>query len=262
MASYGADASTHAPAEGKKNSTESISSKRNSTKNITKTFYYVNKVKHDTNEVEISPSSLENSIEEVQTREKTKPKQRQRWTKEMNSDLIRCYFEAVYYNTNSYRKEMHALWNKRYPNFFFSEQRLCDQKRAIMARLQTSIKIRGNWLTQIEIDTIRREVITKNEQTTSCNNKEKEKNDLFVEEAEFEGKENNPIEHQNATQNQQNATQNQQNVKKRETIEKVNSNNDELNRITGRLIELYENANLTSLENRVQFRKPNKKNPK
>ena len=85
---------------------------------------------------------------------------RTKWTKEMNSYIVWSYFMAIKTTPDTHRREMHDLWSDRYGKMNFSEQRICDQKRQIFLKAlnEQNQQLRGNWLTQIEIDSIREEV--------------------------------------------------------------------------------------------------------
>ena len=87
--------------------------------------------------------------------------QRTKWTKEMNTHIVRSYFTALKTAPTTYRKAMYDKWKERYGENF-SEQRICDQKRTIFlkARNDQNQRLRGNWLTQIEVDNIRHEINT------------------------------------------------------------------------------------------------------
>ena len=80
---------------------------------------------------------------------------RMKWTKELNINIVRCYFNTILRQPNQpYRKEFHRLWKDLYPELTLTEQRICDQQRLIFNKAN-SRNIRGNWLTQLEIDQIR-----------------------------------------------------------------------------------------------------------
>ncbi|KAL0271977.1 UNVERIFIED_CONTAM: hypothetical protein PYX00_005123 [Menopon gallinae] len=63
-----------------------------------------------------------------------KPRQRIKWTVEMNQLIIRSYFtHSVSETVNStYRRKIHADFIARFPHLFVSEQRVADQKRVIL----------------------------------------------------------------------------------------------------------------------------------
>ena len=78
-----------------------------------------------------------------------------KWTKEFNKDIIRCYFNTILRIPNQpYRKEFYDRWVRLHPENPLTEQRICDQQRIIMRKVNTRENTRGSWLTQIEIEQI------------------------------------------------------------------------------------------------------------
>ncbi|XP_011410066.1 PREDICTED: uncharacterized protein LOC105316682 [Amphimedon queenslandica] len=80
--------------------------------------------------------------------------QRTRWTKAMNVAAMECYDLSNPVDNNGrsvrgYRKRMYESWKVRGGDLGISEQRLCDQVRAIR---------KNGWLSQVEIEKIRRKV--------------------------------------------------------------------------------------------------------
>uniref|UniRef100_A0A1X7SGB9 Uncharacterized protein n=1 Tax=Amphimedon queenslandica TaxID=400682 RepID=A0A1X7SGB9_AMPQE len=80
--------------------------------------------------------------------------QRTRWTKAMNVAAMECYYLSNPVDNNGrsvrgYRKRMYESWKVRGGYLGISEQRLCDQVRAIR---------KNGWLSQVEIEKIRRKV--------------------------------------------------------------------------------------------------------
>ena len=72
---------------------------------------------------------------------------RTKWSKDLNKLLMKCYIKSNP-GTRGYRKRMFAIWME-FGEFEINEQRLADQARAI--------KING-WLSDIEIEELKREV--------------------------------------------------------------------------------------------------------
>ena len=103
---------------------------------------------------------------EARTQAEPPPRQRTRWTKQMNKDIVRCYFVAVKETPNTHRKGMYNLWKTSYNNTTFTEQRICDQKRIIFQKAENALNqtLRANWLTQAEIEAIRNEIYTDTEE--------------------------------------------------------------------------------------------------
>ena len=83
-------------------------------------------------------------------------RQRMKWTKQLNTDIIRCYFETIQRIPDQpYRKEFHNRWKEIHPESTLSEQRICDQQRTIMAKVNSRENTRGSWLTELEINQVR-----------------------------------------------------------------------------------------------------------
>lgn len=63
-----------------------------------------------------------------------KPRQRMKWTEDMNISIMRCYFKATNNERNlvMYRQRMHEYFKEEYPDLEVSEQRVVDQRRAIV----------------------------------------------------------------------------------------------------------------------------------
>lgn len=84
-------------------------------------------------------------------------RQRIRWTKEMNLDIVHCFFKAITNSSTSYRRSMHRYWKQLYPDTTFSEQRIADQKKQIFSRANNTNPLgnRGHWLTNLEIEAVK-----------------------------------------------------------------------------------------------------------
>ena len=77
---------------------------------------------------------------------------RVRWSKEMNVAVMECYYmsgpvDADGKAVRGYRKRMFQLWKDR--GYGMSEQRICDQVRAIQSK---------GWLSMVELDEIKSRV--------------------------------------------------------------------------------------------------------
>jgi len=78
---------------------------------------------------------------------------RKKWSKEVNIVVMECYFRSKPLDENGvpikgYRQRMYKEWQER--GFFdVSEQRVCDQARAIR---------KNGWLTELELEMIQRRV--------------------------------------------------------------------------------------------------------
>ena len=79
---------------------------------------------------------------------------RVKWTKQLNRVVMECYYESRPTDDNGvplrgYRQRMHKAWRER-GMFSLSEQRLCDQARAIR---------KNEWFTMVELEEIKRSVM-------------------------------------------------------------------------------------------------------
>ena len=83
---------------------------------------------------------------------------RMKWTKEMNIVVMECFYSARPFDENGvpkrgYRQRMFRAWNDR-GVFNTTEQRLCDQARAIR---------KNGWLTDVELESTKRRVLQHDE---------------------------------------------------------------------------------------------------
>ena len=70
--------------------------------------------------------------------------QRLKWSKEMNQDVMRCYFATILREpTKPYKKQFHERWMLPHLETTISEQRICDQQRQIMKKINTRENTRG-----------------------------------------------------------------------------------------------------------------------
>ena len=78
--------------------------------------------------------------------------QRMKWTKQLNVDIIGCYFNTILRIPNQpYWRDFHTRWTTLHPENPLTEQRICDQQRGIMKKANTQENIRGTWITRHEI---------------------------------------------------------------------------------------------------------------
>ncbi|XP_063595812.1 uncharacterized protein LOC134772704 [Penaeus indicus] len=82
-----------------------------------------------------------------------------KWTKEMNIVVMECFYSADPFDENGvpirgYRQRMYREWRER-GMFNTSEQRLCDQARAIR---------KNGWLSEVELEAIRRRLVKQSEE--------------------------------------------------------------------------------------------------
>ena len=98
--------------------------------------------------------------------------QRMKRTKQLNIDIIRCYFNTILRIPNQpYRRDFHTRWATLYPENPLTEQRFCDQRMVIMRKANTQENIRGAWITWQEIHQLRNDVSreTENERNLQQN---------------------------------------------------------------------------------------------
>lgn len=175
---------------------------------------------------------------EARTQAGPPTQQRTRWTKQMNIDIVRCYFVAVKETPNTHRKGMYDIWKASYNNTTFTEQRICDQKRIIFQKAENALNqtLRGNWLTQTEIEAIRNEIYADTEED------EEEEENLI------------PPDIQDALVEQQQAEQLPET-----NNETRDQNHDQNQEITEKLWGNFANAKLTNFYDRKRLCKPSKK---
>lgn len=93
---------------------------------------------NDQNSTNSIPNPAESALvdSDSATTKAGKPRQRMKWSTQMNKDVMRCYFKATNLENEltSYRGKMHELFLNEYPNITITEQRVADQRRTIMAR--------------------------------------------------------------------------------------------------------------------------------
>ena len=79
---------------------------------------------------------------------------RKKWSKEVNIVVMECYFRSNPIDDNGipikgYRQRMFREWLERGPFIDVTEQRICDQARAIR---------KNGWLTEVELEMIKRRI--------------------------------------------------------------------------------------------------------
>ena len=83
-----------------------------------------------------------------------KPRQRMRWSEDINRHLMLCYYQITNNETNltEYRQAVHTAFTNQFPELnFISEQRLADQIRVIK---------KNKRLTEIELNNLKSQVRT------------------------------------------------------------------------------------------------------
>ena len=161
MTSNRSHAQLRAPEKMKRNPPGEEITQRDETKNDLNNITNINGNNKNQQIEETNASRNINAI--VMTRDGNNKNKRKRtkWTREMNENVVRCYFNAIQAVPNQpFRKEMYKNWKSIYPETEFTEQRISDQKREIFKKAESNQNIRGNWLTRIEIDVIQQQTET------------------------------------------------------------------------------------------------------
>ncbi|CAH2107788.1 unnamed protein product [Euphydryas editha] len=80
-----------------------------------------------------------------------KPRVRMKWSKEVNLFIMRTYYYITKLETDltTYRKQLHELFSQNYPKINVTEQRIADQRRAI---------VKNNLLKQETLNIIKEEI--------------------------------------------------------------------------------------------------------
>ena len=77
-----------------------------------------------------SENMLEPPDQVERPRDQPEQRKRKQWSRNLNKEVMYCYYKARRDKPRGYRKRMHQLWQQR-GNFECTEQRLCDQKKQI-----------------------------------------------------------------------------------------------------------------------------------
>ena len=103
-------------------------------------------------------------------------------TKQLNIDIIRCYFNTILRIPNQpYRRDFHTRWTTLHPENPLTEQRICDQQRVIMKKANTQENIRGAWITRHEIHQLRNDVSRETENERNPQQNELNNADVAIE---------------------------------------------------------------------------------
>ncbi|XP_066934427.1 uncharacterized protein [Clytia hemisphaerica] len=174
---------------------------------------------------------------------------RMKWTKNLNSDVIRCFFNTILrYPDAPYRKEFHRRWEALHPEIRCTEQKICDRKQVITKKVNTRENTRGSWLTELEIQQIRNEI-----QDEIDNERNQPRNQLTEQpEAETGPEHEQPPENEPPRQPEEEP----ENI---EILDENQPEEDELLQLKERLLENYAYSIVTPFEERYNFKKPNKK---
>ncbi|XP_054746051.1 myb-like protein D [Anastrepha obliqua] len=124
-------------------------------------------------DAETNPNSTDNREQqqagsvlhsEEATTKAGKPRQRMTWTREMNINVMRCYYKSTNIETNKtgYREDLHRLFVEIYPQYAnITQQRVVDQKRTIVT---------NNRLTAVELQNIKEEIAKELQSGSQDNN--------------------------------------------------------------------------------------------
>ena len=158
----------------------------------------------------------------------TADKSRRRWSKEINMVIMECYFRCKPVDENGvpvrgYRQRMYKEWQERGP-FTSTEQRIADQARAIR---------KNGWLTDMELEGIKRKVLNDDIQEGQAN---VERQDLNLTMYSEESNEVNNIEEKPADDSCH-----------WEQIRQYPELNDDENGILNRLLEIMSNKEYTEI---------------
>ena len=168
--------------------------------------------------------------------------QRMKWTKQLNIDIIRYYFNTIIRIPNQpYRRDFHTRWTTLHPENPLTEQIICDQQRVIMKKANTQENIRGGWITQHEIHQLRNDVSREIENDRNPQQNEPNNADVVIE------GEHADLPH-NIIPPEENA------------IEQPNEiNENELLKIKKTLVNAYAESIVTPFDKRFNLRKPGRK---
>ncbi|XP_066912330.1 uncharacterized protein [Clytia hemisphaerica] len=143
---------------------------------------------------------------------------------------------------------IHRRWEELYPNLRITEQRICDQQRQIVKKSESNENLRGNWLTQLEINQIRLEI---QQLVTNENLNQDEAPNNEAEE------ENNPQLPNNVPEERADQPRNEP-----EILNDNENHEHEQEEIRRMILEEYARTIITPLEERKNIQKPSKKKGK
>ena len=165
-----------------------------------------------------------------------------KWTKQLNIDIIRCYFNTILRISNQpYRRDFHARWTTLHPENPLAKQRICNQQRVIIKKANTQENIRGAWITRHEIHQLKNNVSRETE-----NERNPQQNELNNADVAIKG-EHADLPH-NIIPPEDNA------------IEQPNDiHENELLKIKKTLVNAYAESIVTPFDKRFNLRKPERK---
>ncbi|XP_054746743.1 GATA zinc finger domain-containing protein 15-like [Anastrepha obliqua] len=155
---------------------------------------------------------------------------RMTWTREMNINVMRCYYKSTNIETNKtgYREDLHRLFVEIYPQYAnITQQRVVDQKRTIVT---------NNRLTAVELQNIKEEIAKELQSGSQDNN-----NNSAIESQLETNNPNNTAQHSEHIEIQNNNT-NDNNTPTLQTtlINNNNCNNNKNNNEENIAINKYE----------------------
>ena len=208
-------------------------------------------MEHQQNDQDVQPAvnSQENRTQNTQNNNR---RQRMKWTKVSNIDIMRCYFQTVLRIPDQpYRKQFHQRWCLLHPELPLTEQRICDQQRTMATKVNTQENTRGSWLTEMEIQNIRNTIQLEidNEQNQQVDQPNLVENPIDTQ--------NEPAENDRVIQVEPLQAVREPSVEP--PVQPVEEQDrDENDHIRTVLLDLYATASITAFEDRYSFRKPGK----
>ena len=79
-------------------------------------------IRKSTNERCLNNEGMSQNINIITTH--TSRGKRKTWSKQMNSDIIKCYFKSMTLHENDHLSNLYTYWNDIYPNTLFTKQRI------------------------------------------------------------------------------------------------------------------------------------------
>ena len=116
-------------------------------------------------------TSLSDNGDAIDTQRSSYNKTRMKWSRDMNIAIMRSHFKAMVLAPNTYTKSMHEYFLEFFPCLAVTAQRVIDQKRAILKRAEDNKnRLRGQWLSKLEIQAIEDEINIVHQSTPTNNN--------------------------------------------------------------------------------------------
>ena len=116
-------------------------------------------------------TSLSDNGDAIDTQRSSYNKTRMKWSRDMNIAIMRSHFKAMVLAPNTYTKSMHEYFLEFFPRLAVTAQRVIDQKRTILKRAEDNKnRLRGQWLSKLEIQAIEDEINILHQSTPTNNN--------------------------------------------------------------------------------------------